>query len=240
MEEKYKIRLKELEEKDKPREKLIRYGPDVLRNSELLAIILNTGYKGLNVLELSNLIIKDYGSKAIANEKNVSRLMQTLGIPAVKACQIIATFELGRRFFWEDKGRIPTIKDPEDVYRYLSEMRKLQKEHFRGLYLNTRNRLIHDEVISIGSLNLNIVQPREVFRPAIEYSAAAIILAHNHPSGDPEPSEDDIKITHQIDEVGKIMEIDLLDHIIIGEEGYVSLRERKLMGSKTFSADSAD
>jgi len=229
MPEDYRIRLKELEEEKKPREKLIKYGPDVLKNFELLSIILNTGYKGLNVLELSRMIIKDYGSKAIAHEKNVGRLMQTLGIPQVKACQIIAVFELGKRFFLEDKGRIPTIKDPEDVYKHLSDMKKLQKEHFRGLYLNTRNRLIHDEVISIGSLNLSIVHPREIFRPAIEYGAAAIILAHNHPSGDPQPSDDDIKITQQITEVGKMMEIYVLDHLIIGEDGYVSLREKGVM-----------
>lgn len=229
MQENYQIRIKELPEEQKPREKLIKYGPDVLRNSELLSIILNTGYKGLNVIELSERIIKDYGSKAIAQEKDVGRLMKSLGIPQVKACQIVSAFELGRRFFLEDKGRIPTIRTPEDVYKYLEEMKKLQKEQFRGLYLNIRNRLIHDEVISIGSLTFNVVQPREVFRPAIEYGAAALILAHNHPSGEPDPSEDDLKVTRKIVEVGKIMEIDVLDHVIIGNESYVSLREKNLM-----------
>jgi len=224
--EDYQIKLKELPGIERPREKLIKHGPDVLKNSELLAIILNTGCRGLNVLELSRMIIKDYGNKAIALEKNVGRLMEALNLPQVKACQVVATFELGRRFFLEDKGRIPTIKGPEDVFKHLSEMKKLQKEHFRGLYLNTRNRLIHDEIISMGTLNLSLIQPREGFRPAIEYSAAALILAHNHPSGDPEPSEDDIKVTRQIAEVGKLMEIDVLDHVIIGEERFVSLRER--------------
>lgn len=227
--EDYQIRLKELPGIERPREKLIKCGPDVLRNSELLAIILNTGYKGLNVLELSGMIIKDYGNKAVGLEKNVGRLMQTLSLPEVKACQIVATFELGRRFFLEDKGRIPTIKGPEDVFKHLAEMKKLQNEHFRGLYLNTRNRLIHDEIISMGTLNLSLIQPREVFRPAIEYSAAALIIAHNHPSGDPEPSEDDIKVTQQIVEVGKLMEIDVLDHVVIGEGNFVSLRERGVM-----------
>jgi len=224
--EDYQIRLKELPGIERPREKLMKYGPDSLKNSELLAIILNTGYRGLNVLELSGMIIKDYGNKAIALEKNVGRLMQTLSLPEVKACQIVATFELGRRFFLEDKGRIPTIKGPEDVFKHLSEMKKLQKEHFRGLYLNTRNRLIHDEIVSMGTLNLSLIQPREVFRPAIEYSAAALVIAHNHPSGDPEPSEDDIEVTRQIVEAGKLMEIDVLDHVIIGDAEFVSLRER--------------
>lgn len=229
MPENYKISPKYLPFEEKPREKLIKYGPDVLRNAELLSIILNTGYKGLSVLELSNEIIKDYGSKGIANEKNVSRLMGTLGIPKVKACQIVACFELGRRFFLEDKGRIPTINGPDDAYKILADMKKLKTEHFRGLYLNSRSRLIHEEVISIGSLTASIVHPREVFRPAIEYSAAGIILAHNHPSGEAEPSEVDLALTEQIVEVGKIMEIDVLDHIIIGEEGFVSLKEKGLI-----------
>ena len=227
--EDYQIRVKELPGIERPREKLIKHGPDMLKNSELLAIILNTGYRRLSVLELSRMIIQDYGNKAIALEKNVGRLMQTLNLPQVKACQVVATFELGRRFFLEEKGRIPTIKGPEDVFKHLSEMRKLTKEHFRGLYLNTRNRLIYDEIISMGTLNLSLIQPREVFRPAIEYSAAALIVAHNHPSGDPEPSEDDIKVTQQIVEVGKLMEIDVLDHVIIGEERFVSLKERGAM-----------
>jgi len=108
-------------------------------------------------------------------------------------------------------------------------MRKLKKEQFRGLYLNSRNKLIHDEVISIGTLTANLIHPREVFQPAIEYLAAAIILSHNHPSGDPEPSGDDIKITKQLIEVSKIMNIEILDHIIIGKDKYISLKDRKLI-----------
>jgi DNA repair protein RadC len=127
--------------------------------------------------------------------------------------------------FFEDKSRVPTIKTPEDVFKYLADMQKLTKEQFRGLYLNTRNRLIHDEVISIGSLNLSVVHPREVFRPAVEFGAAAIILAHNHPSGEPEPSDEDVKVTKQMLEAGKMMEIEVLDHLIIGDEKYVSLKE---------------
>jgi DNA repair protein RadC len=107
-------------------------------------------------------------------------------------------------------------------------MKKLTKEQFRGLYLNTRNRLIHDEVISMGSLNLSIVHPREVFRPAVEFGAAAVILAHNHPSGEPEPSDEDVKVTKRMIQVGKIMDIEILDHLIIGDEKYVSLKERGL------------
>jgi len=225
----YKFHLKELPEEQRPREKLIRYGPDVLKNEELMAIILNTGYRGETVLELSHRIIKEYGSKAITQEKNVGRLMETLDIPPVKACQIVACFELGRRFFKEEPGKLPTLRSPEDAYRYLEEMKKLKKEQFRGLYLNTRNKIIHDEIISIGTLTANLVHPREVFQPAIEYLAAGIIIAHNHPSGDPNPSEDDLKVTRQMLKVGKTMAIEVLDHIIIGKESYVSLKDKGLM-----------
>jgi len=188
------VKLKELPADQRPREKLIKYGPDVLKTPELMAIILNTGYRGETVLELSHRIIKEYGSKAITQEKNVARLIETLGIPPVKACQIVACFELGRRFFQEEPGKMPTIRNPEDVYRYLEDMKKLKKEQFRGLYLNTRNKIIHDEIISIGSLTANLVHPREVFQPAIEYLAAGLIIAHNHPSGDPNPSEEDLNL----------------------------------------------
>ena len=208
---------------------MIENGPDVLKNSELLAIILGTGYRGEDVLELSSRILQEYGSKAITKEKSVSRLMDELGIPTVKACQIIACFEIGRRFFVEDTGKMPTVRDAEDIYEYLKELRKLKKEQFRGLYLNSRNKLIYDEIISLGTLNANLVHPREVFQPAVEFSAAAIIVAHNHPSGDPEPSDDDLEITKRLVEAGKIMGLEILDHLIIGKNKYVSLKGRGLM-----------
>ncbi|MFH1392320.1 MAG: DNA repair protein RadC [bacterium] len=208
-----------------PREKLIKYGPDFLKNAELLAIILNTGYAGQTVLELAARILKEYGSRAITKEKSVERLMDELEIPRVKACQIIACFELGRRFFMEETGKMPVIRDAEDVFNYLQETTKFNKEQFRGLYLNARNKVIYDEVISIGTLTANLIHPREVFQPAIEFSAAAIILAHNHPSGDPEPSEDDLRITKELIQAGRIMDINILDHIIIGKNKYVSLRD---------------
>jgi len=225
----YRIKVKELPEENKPREKLIRYGPDVLGIPELVSIILNTGYRDENVLELSHRVIKEYGSRAIACEKNVGRLMEILGIPLVKACQIVACFELGRRFFQEEPGKMPTIRGPEDVYLYLEDMRKLKKEQFRGLYLNARNKIIHDEVISIGTLTANLVHPREVFQPAIEYLACGVVVAHNHPSGDPEPSDDDLEITRKLASVGKTMDIELLDHMIIGSKRYVSLKEKGIL-----------
>ena len=213
----------------RPRERLIEDGPDVLKNAELLAIILGTGYRSEDVLALASRILQEYGSKAITKEKSVGRLMGELSIPKVKACQIIACFEIGRRFFMEDTGKMPTIRDAEDVYEYLKEMSKLKKEQFRGLYLNSRNKLIHDEVISLGTLNANLVHPREVFQPAVEFSAAAIILAHNHPSGDPEPSEDDLEITKRLVDASKVMGLEILDHLVIGGNKYASLKEKGAM-----------
>lgn len=228
--EKNKIyNIKALPEEKRPREILIDKGPDVLKNYELLAIVLNTGYKDESVLELAHRILQDYGSKAITKEKGVARLMQEVGVPEVKACQIIACFELGRRFFMEDTGRMPTIQGPEDVCKYLEDMKKLKKEQFRGLYLNSRNKLIHDEVISIGTLNANLVHPREVFSPAIEFASAGVILAHNHPSGDTEPSEDDLTITKRLVEAGKLFGIEILDHIIITKDEFFSFKEKRLI-----------
>ncbi|MBU4361013.1 DNA repair protein RadC [Patescibacteria group bacterium] len=221
--------LKSLPIEKRPRERLIDKGPDVLKNYELLAIVLNTGYKDETVLDLTHRILQDYGSKAITKEKSVIRLMEEVGIPEMKACQIISCFELGRRFFMEDTGRMPTIQSPEDVYNYLIDMRKLKKEHFRGLYLNSRNKLIHDEVISIGTLTANLVHPREVFSPAIEFASVGVVLAHNHPSGDPEPSEDDLTITKRLVEAGKLFGIDILDHIIVAKDNFVSLKEKGII-----------
>jgi len=221
----YVIPLREMEEAERPRERLLRFGPDALKNYELLAIILNTGYRRESVLDLAQRIVQEYGSKAIAEERSVERLMSILGLPPVKACQVVATFELGRRLYLEEPGRVPALRTPEEVHRYVKEMEGLAKEEFRGLYLNARNKVIHDEIISIGTLTANLVHPREVFRPAFEYGCAAIIVVHNHPSGDPAPSEEDISLTRQLVQVSRIMGIEVLDHVIIGKGSFVSLKE---------------
>lgn len=221
----YSLRFRDLPDEFKPREKLILHGPAALKNYELLAVLLVSGTTKENILELSRRLIQEYGSRAIAQERSVRRLQETLGIGMNKACQIVAAFELGRRFFEEPQKKSPTILAADDAFEYLCDMAKFTKEHFRGLYLNTRNRVIRDEIISIGTLNMSVVHPREVFLPAVEFSAAAVILAHNHPSGDPTPSEEDLEITHQMVEAGKVMGIEVFDHIIIGEESYVSLQQ---------------
>ena len=229
----YKLRFRDLPAEFKPREKMVMNGPESLKNHELLAVLLGSGTTRENVIELSKRLIKEYGSRAIAQERSVRRLKETLGIGTKKACQIVAAFELGRRFFEEPRKKTPVILAAEDAYEYLKEMAKFTREHFRGLYLNTRGRVIRDEIISIGSLNMSVVHPREVFLPAVEFSAAAVILAHNHPSGDPTPSDEDLVITQQMVDAGRVMNIEVFDHIIIGDESYVSLqREGKLTGTE--------
>lgn len=219
----YVLRLRDLPLEDKPREKLIKYGPSVLSINELLAIVLNVGTKKEEVMAMTNRILKEYGEKAIINQTDPKKVMEALDIPLVKSCQVIACFELGRRFFQTNKGRPVTLRTAKQVYEYLKDMRDLPKEHLRGLYLNSHYRLLHDEVIAIGSVTANIIHPREVFKPALEFSASAVILAHNHPSGNTKPSESDIQITKQIIEAGKILGIDLLDHVIIAKNKFVSV-----------------
>ncbi|MDP3963459.1 MAG: DNA repair protein RadC [bacterium] len=222
-EERYMLRISDLPQEEKPREKLIASGSAALSTKELIAVILNTGSRKEGVLAMSGRLLKEYGEKAIINQKDPERLKNALDIPLGKACQIVAALELGRRFFKTAKGKPVSLRTPKHVYDYLKDMRDLPKEHLRGLYLNSQYRLVHDEVISIGSLTGNIVHPREVFSPAIEYGASAVILAHNHPSGVAAPSQTDTEITRQLVEAGNILGIELLDHIIITAHGFSSI-----------------
>jgi DNA repair protein RadC len=220
---KYVLRVKDLPEEDKPREKLIKYGPEVLSAAELMAILLNVGTKKEEVLSMAKRIFKEYGEKTIINQTNPRLVAKELQIPLVKACQIVACFELGRRFFQKPNNGQVIIRTARQAFNYLKDMRDLPKEQLRGLYLNSRYRLIHDEVISLGSLTTNIIHPREVFRPAIEHSAVAVIVAHNHPSGSIKPTKSDIEITKQLVKAGQILGIDLLDHIIIAKNRFISI-----------------
>jgi len=220
----YTLKLRDLPIEERPREKLIKYGPTVLSLGELLAVILGVGTKKEEVLTMSRRLLREYGESPIVNQKDPQKIKDMLGIPLAKACQIVACFEIGKRLFKEQDGRQPvTLRTASQVYDYLKDMRDLPKEHLRGLYLDAHYRLIHDEVISIGSLTSNIIHPREVFHPAVEHSASAVILAHNHPSGIPEPSSSDVAITQQIIEAGKILGINLLDHVIITKTKFKSV-----------------
>jgi DNA repair protein RadC len=220
----YQPRIRDLPEEEKPREKLRKYGPAALKNYELMAVILGRGTRKEGVLELSQRIMSQYGNQAIFSEGDVGKVEKVLGLSPVQSCQVVAAFELGRRLF--GKQYEVFLRSPEEVFQYARDIARLKKEHFRGLYLDTRNKLLKDEIISIGTLNTSLAYPRDVFSPALENHAAAVILIHNHPSGDPSPSKDDIELTKRIYQASKILEIDFLDHVIIGDERYVSLKEK--------------
>jgi len=219
----YKLRLRDLPEEEKPREKLRKYGPTSLKNYELMAVIFGKGTRKEGILELSKRIMSQYGDQAVFSQGDVDTLEKVLSLSPVQACQVVAAFELGKRLF----GRTTEVflRSPEEVFEYAKDMARLKKEHLRGLYLDTRNKLIRDEVIAIGTLNASLAHPREIFHPAIESHAAGIILIHNHPSGDPSPSEDDIELTKQVYEASRIIEIDVLDHVIVGTQDFRSLKE---------------
>jgi DNA repair protein RadC len=223
LEKPYVLKIRDLPVEDKPREKLIKYGPSILSLSELLAIVFNVGTRKEEVLTMSTRLLREYGEKAFITQKDPKRISETLDIPLTKACQLVACFEIGRRFFKTPNGKPEFLRTASQVYEYLKDMRELPKEHLRGLYLNNHYQLVHDEVISIGSLSANIVHPREVFKPAFEYYASAIIIAHNHPSGMTEPSTEDIQITKQLIEAGKILGIHVLDHIVVSKKGFASV-----------------
>lgn len=218
--------IKELPKVERPREKLMRYGPEKLSNSELLAILLRSGKKGENVVELASKILKRFGTDKLPY-LTVEELKDYPGLGPAKACEIVACFELGKRLLKGKKARI--YLKPKEVWEELKDIRDNKKEHFVVFYLDSRNQEIKREIISVGSLNASLVHPREVFEPAVRNLAAQIILAHNHPSGNPEPSEDDLAITKRLVEAGKIMGIEVVDHIIVVKNEYFSFKEENLM-----------
>ena len=208
---------------EKPREKLQKFGPLSLSTSELLAVVLNIGTTKEDVVAMSSRVMKEYGERSIMSATRPEALVADLDIPLGKAMQIVACAELGRRFYKKNDAAMPTIRTAADVYAYVKDMHDLPKEHLRGIYLNTHYKVIHDEIISIGTVDTSIIHPREVFKPALEFAAAAIILVHNHPSGITLPSEADISITNQIIEAGKLLGIELIDHVIVTKSGFGSI-----------------
>jgi DNA repair protein RadC len=206
---------------EKPREKMIKYGATKLSNTELLAIILRTGKKGKNVLRLSKSVFDEFGEGII--NAQISEMKKIDGLGPAKACEIVACFELGKRFFDNKKSEL--IISPEDIYNQLENIRNSKKEHFVAFFLDSRNQNIKKEIISIGTLTTSLVHPREVFEPAIQNLAAQIILCHNHPSGNLEPSAADVEVTRRLIAAGKILGIDVLDHVIVSSTGFFSMKE---------------
>jgi len=221
-------KIKDIPKLERPREKLIKKGPKALKKEELLAIILRTGLKGKNAIQVANDILIKYGNKKFLLA-SYQELRNIKGVGPTKAAQILAAIELGSRLFKEKPEQEIYIHSPEDTIKIISGLKNNKKENFVALYLDARNKLIYQETISIGSLNASIVHPREVFEPAIQYLAAQIILAHNHPSGDPEPSTEDLAITKRLVESGKILGIEITDHIILAKNGFISFKTKRLL-----------
>ena len=215
---------------ERPRERLQKLGADALSAQEILALILGRGIAGESVMVTAQRLLSQFGNlKGIANA-SLEELSQVKGIGLAKASQIKAAFELASRLEgYSEAGDKPLVKTPEEVVNLVrSRLKGKKKEYFLALLLDTRNQLIKVSEISVGSLDSSIVHPREVFKEAISASAASIIFVHNHPSGDPTASEDDIKLTKRLAEVGELMGIDVLDHIIIGDKIFLSLKREGL------------
>ncbi len=227
------IRIKDQLASDRPRERLAAKGPNALSNGELIAILLRTGLKGMNAVEVGNYLICSYGNSLQALAKaSVDDLRKIKGIGRDKAVTLMAAFELAKRMAGELHGESPVLDNPEAIAEFLREENRTHSvECFRVLLLNTRRRLIRMEYISQGTVDTILVSPREVFKAAISANASAIVLLHNHPSGDPAPSEADIKVTRDLVRAGQLLKIDVLDHVILGQrtvdrpKDYASLKE---------------
>ncbi len=218
---------------DRPRERLLQHGAEALAATELLAIIMGNGTKGKSVLQLSQELLMYFGSLQRLAEASIEELRSFKGIGYAKAIQVKAALALASKLSRQDKGVAYQIRHPIHAYQLLKEkMLDLKQEHFVTILLNTKAHVIQTETISIGTLSQTLVHPRDVFLSAIKHCACSIIVAHNHPSGDPTPSQDDLDITQQLIEAGKILNIPINDHIIIGRDSYHSLREHSNLFSK--------
>ncbi len=206
---------------ERPREKMEKYGPEKLSNPELLSILLRTGTRGMNVLELSKKILKRFSNGDLA-KANVVELRKTFGLGLAKASEIAACFELGKRLLHEKKSEL--VLSPNDVWQQCADIRDNKKEHFVVFFLDTRNQKICRDVISVGTLNANLVHPREVFEPAIRNNAAQVLVVHNHPSGDCSPSDDDIAVTKRLMDAGNILGIEVVDHVVVSDHAFLSLK----------------
>jgi len=226
------VPIRDLPYSERPRERLAAEGPDKLKNSEFIAILLRTGTRGASALEIGRELISRFGTLDHLSRATIDDLCAVKGIGRDKAVTLVAAFSLARQMAKEIRHESPTLDTPERIADLLrEENRAYEVENFQVVLLNTRRKLIRVEKISQGTLDTILVHPREVFKPAIAASAAAVVLAHNHPSGDPTPSEADIKVTRDLIRAGQLLKIDVLDHIILGRASqerprdYISLRE---------------
>ncbi len=222
-----RLTIRDLPVEERPRERLAKHGAEALSNAELLAIILRTGVEGETVINVSQkLLAKSEGNLVTLFSSSLTELQETNGIGPAKATQIQACFELGKRFAATKPNNCDAIKTDADVAALLGpSMRFLDKEVFKVVLLDSRNHIIKIQDVSIGTVNASLVHPREVFKAALKESATSIILVHNHPSGDPTPSEEDLKTTNRLKKAGELLGVNLLDHLIISSRGLTSLKE---------------
>lgn len=222
--------MKDLPEEERPRERLVHNGPEHLSGAELLAIILRTGSTQKTAIDLAKELLVTYNDLRGLARASLAEIAKIPGMGQTKAIQLKAAFELGRRLLTSHPVQLPVIKKPEDIFQLLkASFQDLDREHFKVVHLNTRNQVLKVETTAIGILSSSPVHPREVFKEAVRMSSAGLILAHNHPSGDPGPSQDDLLLTSRLREAGEILGIQVIDHLIFGDNRYISLKERGQM-----------
>lgn len=230
MSDSYNVLIRDLPKDERLRERLEQYGAGALTTPELIAILLRVGNARVSALQLAQQLIVKFQSLRNLADATVQELSQVSGIGLAKACQLKAAFELGKRLATIGESPKPVIRSPQDLVNLvMEEMRYFKEEHFRAIFLDTRNQVINNRDLSIGSLNASIAHPREILRAAITHSAAAFVLVHNHPSGDPTPSAEDVTLTKRMKEAGELIGIPALDHLVIGDGVYVSFKERGMM-----------
>ncbi|HKO22284.1 MAG TPA: DNA repair protein RadC, partial [Candidatus Eisenbacteria bacterium] len=208
------VLMHDVEESERPRERLFELGPGALSDADLVALVLGVGSGGESVLDVAARVTRAIHLRRL-HQTAVEDILAVKGMGPARAAQLLAAAEIGRRI-WPDADPIPLVRGPETIFELTADIRRSNREHFVGFYLNSRNQVLRREIISIGSLNASIVHPREVFIPALAVSAASLILAHNHPSGDPEPSAEDVAVTRRLIDVGRLVGVPLVDHVVIG------------------------
>jgi DNA repair protein RadC len=225
----YNPTIKELPSSERPRERLLHYGASALSSAELLAIILRTGLQDENVVRMAQRLLATFGNLSGLARVNAAELQREKGLGPAKVAQLQAALELGRRMLLQSPEERPQVRSPADAANLvMSEMGLLEQEQLRVMLLDTKNRVLDTPTIYVGSLNTSLIRVGELFRAAIRANCASLIVLHNHPSGDPTPSPEDVAVTRQIVEAGKLLDIDVLDHLIIGQQRFVSLKERGL------------
>ena len=222
-------RITDIDKNERPRERMLRLGPQALSNAELLAILLRVGVQGENAVQLGQRLLKDFGGLSGLHRASVNEVQTQHGIGTAKAAQLKAAIELGRRLTLESPENRPVINSPADAAALVMyEMGALEQEHMRVLLLDTRNRVLSIVELYHGSLNAASVRVGEIFKAAIRQNAAAVIVVHNHPSGDPTPSGDDARVTRAMIEAGTLLGVEVLDHLVIGRDKFISLKECKV------------